>query len=53
MKRMTDELKETIVREEPNGIWLVLTEENLPDVVAASDTHAECWISERLPKELA
>ena len=29
---MTDELKETIIREHPDGIWLVLAEENPPDI---------------------
>ena len=27
MEPMTDELKETIIREHPDGIWLVLAEE--------------------------
>ena len=30
MEPMTDELKETIIRDHPDGIWLVLAEENLP-----------------------
>ena len=30
---MTDELKETIIREHPDGIWLVFAEENPPDIV--------------------
>ncbi len=34
---MTEELKETIIREHPDGIWLVLAEENPPDVVTAHD----------------
>ena len=29
---MTDELKETIIREHPDGIWLVLAEEYPPDI---------------------
>lgn len=33
MEPMTDELKETIIREHPDGIWLVLAEENPPDIV--------------------
>jgi hypothetical protein len=37
MESMTDELKETIIREHPAGIWLVLAEENPPDVVTAND----------------
>jgi hypothetical protein len=37
MEPMTDELKETIIREHPDGIWLVLAEENPPDVVTAHD----------------
>jgi hypothetical protein len=37
MEPMTDELKETIIREHFNGIWLVLAEENPPDVVTAHD----------------
>lgn len=34
---MTDELKETIIREDLDGIWLVLAEENPPYVVTADD----------------
>ena len=37
MEPMTDELKETVIREQPGGIWLVLAEENPPDVVTAHD----------------
>ena len=37
MKQMTDELKETILREHPDGIWLVLAEENPTDIVTAHD----------------
>lgn len=37
MEPMTDELKETIIREHPNGIWLVLAEEYPPDIVTAHD----------------
>ena len=37
MEPMTDELKETIIREHPDGIWLVLAEEYPPDVVTADD----------------
>ena len=37
MEPMTDELKETIIHEHPNGIWFVLAEENPPDVVTAGD----------------
>ena len=37
MEPMTDELKETIIREQPDGIWLVLAEEYPPDVVTAHD----------------
>ena len=37
MEPMTDELKETIIREHPDGIWLVLAEENPPDIVTAHD----------------
>ena len=37
MKPMTDELKETIIREHPDGIWLVLAEEHPPDVVTVDD----------------
>ena len=33
MEPMTDELKETIIREHSDGIWLVLAEENPPDIV--------------------
>ena len=35
MEPMTDELKETIIREHPDGIWLVLAEEYSPNVVTA------------------
>ena len=37
MESMTDELKEAIIREHPDGIWLVLAEENPPDIVTAHD----------------
>ena len=37
MEPMTDELKEAIIREHPDGIWLVLAEEYPPDVVTAYD----------------
>ena len=37
MDSMSDELKETIIREHPDGIWLVLAEEYPPDVVTAND----------------
>jgi hypothetical protein len=37
MEPMTDELKETIIREHPGGIGLVLAEEYPPDVVTAHD----------------
>ena len=37
MEPMTDELKETIIHEHPEGIWLVLADENPPDVVTAND----------------
>ena len=37
MEPMTDELKETIIRERPDGIWLVLAEENPPNIVTAHD----------------
>ena len=37
MEPMTDEFKETIIREHPDGIWLVLAEENPPDIVTAHD----------------
>jgi len=36
MEPMTDELKATIIREHPDGIWLVLAEENPPDIVTAN-----------------
>ena len=35
MEPMTDELKETIIREHPDGIWLVLAEEHPTDVTTA------------------
>ena len=37
MEPMTDELKETIIREHPNGIWLVLAEEYPTAVTTAFD----------------
>ena len=37
MEPMADELKEAIIREHPDGIWLVLADENPPDVVTAHD----------------
>jgi len=37
MESMTDELKEAITREHPDGIWLVLAEEYAPDIVTAHD----------------
>ena len=37
MEPMTDELKETIIREHPDGIWLVLADEHPPDGVTADD----------------
>ena len=37
MEPMTDELKEAIIREHPDGIWLVLAEEYPPDIVTAHD----------------
>ena len=37
MEPMTDELKEVIIREHPDGIWLVLAEEYPPDIVTAHD----------------
>ena len=37
MEPTTDEFKETIIREHSDGIWLVLAEENLADIVTADD----------------
>ena len=37
MNSMSDELKEAIIREHPDGIWLVLAEEYPPDIVTAHD----------------
>ena len=37
MDSMSDELKETIIRDHPDGIWLVLAEENPPDIVTGHD----------------
>jgi hypothetical protein len=37
MEPMTDELKETIIRDHPDGIWLVLAEENPPNIVTGHD----------------
>jgi hypothetical protein len=37
MEPMTDELKEAIIREHPDGMWFVLAEEYPPDSVTAHD----------------
>jgi hypothetical protein len=37
MEPMTDELKETIIRDHPDGIWFVLAEENPPNIVTGHD----------------
>ena len=37
MEPTTDELKEAIIREHPDGIWLVLAEEYPPDIMTAHD----------------
>ena len=37
MEQLTDELKETIIREHPDGIWLVLAEESAPYIGTAHD----------------
>jgi hypothetical protein len=37
MGPMADELKGIIIREHPDGIWLVLAEEYPPDIVTAHD----------------
>ena len=37
MDSMSDELKETIIREHPGGIWLVLAQEYPSDAVTADD----------------
>ena len=37
MEPTTDQLKETIIREHPAGIWLVLAEENPPNIVTGHD----------------
>ena len=37
MEPMTDELKETIIRDHPDGIWLVLAEESPPNIVTGHD----------------
>jgi hypothetical protein len=41
MESMIDELKEAIIREHPDGIWLVLAEEYPPDVVTLTICSAE------------
>ena len=37
MEPMSDELKETVIRDHPDGIWLVLAQEYPPDIVTADD----------------
>lgn len=37
MEPMTGELKETVIREQPEGVLLVLAEEYPPDIVTADD----------------
>ena len=37
MEPLTEELKDAIIREHPDGIWLVLAEENPTDIVTAYD----------------
>lgn len=37
MEPMTDVLKETIISEHPDGIWLVLAEEYPPYIVTVDD----------------
>lgn len=44
MEPMTDELKETIIREHPDGIWFVLTEEYSPTLLASNDLFCQ-WAS--------
>jgi hypothetical protein len=49
MEAMTDELKETIIREHPDGIWLVLAEETPPDIVTAHDLLSGRNLAEIIP----
>jgi hypothetical protein len=49
MKPMSDELKETIIRECPDGIWLVLAEENPPDIVTAHDLVSDEYRASVIP----
>ena len=37
MEPLTNELKETIIREHSDGVWLVLAQEYPPDIVTAYD----------------
>ena len=37
MDSMSDELKETIIRDHRDGIWLVLAEQNPPNIVTGHD----------------
>lgn len=53
MEPMTDELKETIIREHPNGVWLVLAEENPRDTVTAHDLLCAKHEAEVIPLEWA
>jgi hypothetical protein len=49
MEPMTDELKETIIREHQDGIWLVLAEENPPDVVTVHDLLCGSHLAKVIP----
>ena len=53
MEPMTDELKETIIREHPDGIWLVLAEENPPNIVTGHDLLCGKYRAKVIPFPLA
>ena len=43
MEPMTDDLKEAIIREHPDGIWLVLAEEYPPESRTVYQTDFYCY----------
>ena len=49
MDSMSDELKETIIRDHPDGIWLVLAEENPPNIVTGHDLLCGKYRAEVIP----
>jgi len=49
MEPMTDELREAIIREHPDGIWLVLAEEYPGDVVTSHDLLCRRHLAKVIP----